>query len=183
MLIEAAGTGGPELRAELATMLAAAGAPALVAAVTAAPARSPAWQADVRRAAGRAATDASADDQRAIAAAMLPLLHRRRRSSRCRYRLVVGLAPIAAGDPVAALRGLLGALPPRPATTALRRLAAQGLARTRHADARVALIDLAADTDPGTRLAAIRGLATAAAPIDWPTPRPMVTADDDQARE
>ena len=177
-LLDAAGTGGPALRAELATLLAAAGAPALVAAVTAAPARSPAWQADVWRAAGRAATDASADDQRAIAGAMFAALAGADDQER-RYRLVVGLAPIAAGDQVAALRNLLGALPPRPATTALRRLAAQGLARNRHADARVALIELAADGDPGTRLAAIRGLATADAPIDRPTPRPMVTADDD----
>ncbi len=181
-LRDAAGTGGPGLRAELATLLAAAGAPALVAAIAAEPARPPGWQADLWRAAGRAAARASLDVQRTTGAAMASALDGADDHER-RYRLVVGLAAIAAGDELARLQRWLAAHDDSPSDRGLRRLAAAGLARNPHADARLAVIDLVRDPDPGTRLAAIRGLASADEPTDRPTPRPMVTGDDDLVRD
>ena len=121
---------------------AAAGAPALVTAVTTTAGRSPAWQADVWRAAGKAAAGASPDVQRAAATAMLAALEAADDHER-RVRLVVAVAPLVAGDEVTRLRRWLSAHDASASDRGVRRLATAGLARNPHADARLAVIDLA----------------------------------------
>ncbi len=77
-----------------------------------------------------------------------------------RYRLIEALAALDDAGAVRALRGLVAALPAgggEPA--ALRQVAAAGLARLRADGAAALLADLAADDDPGVRLAALGALA------------------------
>ncbi len=181
-LLDAAGQGSPELRAELATLLAAAGAPALLAAVERGRDRAPAWQADVWRAAGKAALAAAPEVQRAAVVALADALDAAPDHER-RYRLMVALAPLVDGDAALRLGRWLTAHAATASDRGLRRLAAAGLARNRHADARLLLIELVADGDPGTRLAALRGLGSADEPVDLPSPRPAVTADPTLVRD
>lgn len=193
-LIDAAGTGEPPFRAELTRLLARAGSDALLAhlrgddrAPDAAP-PSLAAQADLWRAAGKAALDEPAPARAAAAVAMVAALEASAGTGddayELRYRLVAAAAALAADAELRRLLAWLARAGDDARARALRRVAAAALGGNSTAVARLALADLSGDRDAGTRLAAVRALATGAddGPLT-PVARPGVTADDRAARD
>ncbi len=189
LLVNAAGQGSRGFRATLVELLAGAGAPALIGylrgdgqAPDAAPLTAAA-RADVWRAAGKAAAAGLAADKAAAAHGMVAALEATADGDyELRYRLVAALGAIASGAEVHRLVAWLGRAGDGALARALHRVAAGALGINPTADARLALAALAAGRDAGTRLAAIRGLATEPT-LDTPGAHPAITADETVARD
>ncbi len=155
-LVELAGTiDMRELRATVIEMLATAPAASLIQVVG--PNAPDVWRAltkQLRASKNREARDAAITVMTAALAAATDYEQR--------YRLIDGLATL--GD-AAALRNLdatLRALPAgTAATAALRQVAIRAIERTPRVEAEPIVVDLARDSDPGVRLAALSALATA----------------------
>jgi hypothetical protein len=154
-LIALAGRGPTALRREVIERLAAAPAPALMAAASG-PA-GPAAAGDVWRALTRHARAHAAARPAAVAA--MRAAWDSTDDYELRYRLVDGIA--AHGDPadLAELAARLRALPAGPDAAALRQVAARAIAGAPRPAARPLVLALAADADPGVRLAAIAAIA------------------------
>ena len=174
-LLDAAGRGSAEARAELVRLMAGAGVATLVARARALgadpaptdpprPAGDDAARADLWRAVARAAHTANGADRDAAAQAMAEALEATAMTQyELSYRLVAGVGEVGGADEVKRLLKWLRKPHPTMAqaqANALRRVAAGALGTNPAGAARRALAELAADRDAGTRLAAVRGLAT-----------------------
>ena len=163
-LVELAGDGPHALRREVIERLAGAPAPTLLAAANAH--ATAAGAGDLLRALTRHAR-ANPAARPSVVAAMTAALPTTVDYER-RYRLIDGIA--AHGD-AAALRSLeagLRGLPPGARSAALRQVAIRGIAGAPRAEAAGIVVALAADADPGVRLAALSALA--GAETDGPGP-------------
>jgi hypothetical protein len=119
--------------------------------------------ADLWRAVGEAVRRAPDAERQAAIDAMLARLGRAA-GYEVRYRLLAAIAPAASAGQLATLRPVLTTLGADARGAALRGVAARGLGENRSADAEGVLAALAADPDPGVRLAAIQALAERQAP-------------------
>ncbi|HUQ06618.1 MAG TPA: hypothetical protein VM261_29145 [Kofleriaceae bacterium] len=194
-LARAAGQGSREFRAAIVELLAGAGTMSL--AGWGSDANHPIPQrADVFRALSKAAAahGVTAEERARIAELFLAALEgwsspEARRTWKAdelyeiHYRLIAGLGAIGDGAELRGMVAWLGRAGDDARTRALRRVAANALGVNGTADARLALAQLASDKDAGTRLAAVRALASEGESGDAPTPHGPVTADDTAARD
>jgi len=156
-LVELAGKGPRELRHDVIERLALAPAGHLAQAALAQaspPASGDLWRALTRRARSHA-------DERAVAANAMSAALASATDYERRYRLIDGVATYGDADDLRALDALLRGLPVGAHGSALRQVAIGGVASNPRADAIGIVIALAADADPGVRLAALGALATA----------------------
>jgi hypothetical protein len=158
-LVAALGPGPRALRKAIATRLADAGVAWLVAQASQAAADGAAErEADLWRAVGIAAAHAQPADRAAAIEALA------RRGAEVtdyerRYRIAASLAPLPDAAAVDASRALARSLGDGGEAAGVRQVLAAGLARSSADGAGVLLGELAADGDPGVRLAALRALA------------------------
>jgi HEAT repeat protein len=175
-LLDVAGQGSRSFRAAIVELLAGAGITELRSAASAwggDVARPLPARADVFRAMAKAASAPSvtAEQRAATAKSMFEALegwssadatgeNKADELYELHYRLVAGVGAIGGSAEIRGLAAWLGRAGDSARTRALKRVAANALGNNGSADARLALANLAADKDAGTRLAAVRALAS-----------------------
>ncbi len=155
-LVALAGAGPAELRRIVIARLALAPVETLVAAVqetNVAPRAGDLWRAITRRA------RAQGGERPAALTSLLAALASTTDYER-RYRLVDGVATLGDAAALRTLARVLAALPPGGEAAALRQVAIAGTTALPRPEAASLVIGLAADPDPGVRLAAVRALAS-----------------------